>query len=715
MRTVLYMLLINVICIPAVSQTNVVAGVVTDEKNAPVPFVNVFIEGSMDGASTDENGVFSFTTGLRGEVVLVASYLGYQPWRLKGDAGTFNSVEIRLRPCPREIEEVVVTAGNYMLKSSSTLQSNNAVDLVTAGGSEGDLYRALATMPGTQASGIDGRLLVRGGDSRESQTYIDGMHLLSPYTATTQTSGARGRYSPFLFDGINFSTGGYSPEYSQSLSGILPLTTKDESPQTKWGASLMNVCTGTGGTKAWEKGSASFNFDYTDINWDNTLIRHDQKKHWTKPYRDYAGQNQLRFNLGKNTYLKTYAAYSKTLFIHNEETPFSNMPRQFDYDEDNLYLNSTFKTRFKNDIQLFTGAAYSWNRKEMEEARAADDHLKQDEKEWHLKAKASKRFGNIYKLEIGAESFLKEYGISYRYTSVYKGNLNYHITGVHLSNDFFLTEKLFVNLSSRLEYTSMDKKKALLPRLALNYEWKGLTLSGVVGKYQQLTDNDYLLYNKTLPAEENIQYMLGFYFRDKTRIYRLELYHKKYDNLPVITNGRYGSGGYGYSRGVDIFLNERQFLRHWEYMAAYSFNDSKRKYLDYPVKAAPAFTSRHNASLTLKYTNMAIKSIISLTNRFASGKPYHNPNREGFMNARTPAYNTLDIGWTWLAHKRLIVYASYSNLLNRTNVYGYHYASAPGSNGLYDRRPVVPDQKQTFYIGLFLTIGKNVAYEASNF
>ncbi|GHT29602.1 hypothetical protein AGMMS49574_06810 [Bacteroidia bacterium] len=64
----------------------------------------------------------------------------------------------------------------------STLEQKNAVDLVTTAGSSGDLYAAIRTMPGAQSSGIDGRTMVRGGDSRESQTFIDGMHVLSPYT-----------------------------------------------------------------------------------------------------------------------------------------------------------------------------------------------------------------------------------------------------------------------------------------------------------------------------------------------------------------------------------------------------------------------------------------------------------------------------------------------------------------------------------------------------
>ena len=41
---------------------NVVSGKVTDEKGGPIPGANVYLEGTYDGGSTDENGYFSFTT-----------------------------------------------------------------------------------------------------------------------------------------------------------------------------------------------------------------------------------------------------------------------------------------------------------------------------------------------------------------------------------------------------------------------------------------------------------------------------------------------------------------------------------------------------------------------------------------------------------------------------------------------------------------------------
>ncbi len=715
MKQIVYIILLSGLSLFSYSQAKEIKGIVLDEKKLPVPYANLYIEGTMDGTSSGEDGTFVLETEAKGEVTLVASFIGYTTWTFTTDINNIDYVTIEMKPQPQAIKEVVAYAGNYLLKSSSTLEEKNAVDLVMTAGSEGDLYNAIALLPGTQVAGVDGRLLVRGGDSRESQTFIDGMHVLHPYTESGQNNGSRGRFSPFLFDGINFSMGGYSPEYTQSLSSVLPLTTKDVSTLSKLGLSIMNVGPGGGGTKSWDKGSLSFNGNYTDMRMYYGLTEPGQKKHWKEPYRSYDGQSQLRFQFGEHTYFKTFVAYDKSLFNHYEEKPFSNIMREFDYNEDNLYLNSTFKTRFSNNVNLFAGAAYSWNKKKMREAVVPEDALRIKEDELHVKTKASKRFSNLYKLEAGIESFVKNYDFNYSDTISFTSGLNHHIDGLFLSNDFNLTDKLFLNLSSRLEYTSLNDSYIILPRLALNYEWKGITMSGVIGKYQQNVGNDYLLYNKELSNETNWQYLLGWYYQNKTKIFRLELYHKEYDKLPTVQKGKWSSDGHGYSRGIDLFFNDRWFLNHWEYMVAYSFNDSKRKYLDYPEMAPPSFTTKHNASITIKYVHEKLRSIVGFTNRFASGKPYHNPNKDGFMNEHTPFYHTMDLSLTILAHKKLIFYACFSNLLNRKNTYGYNYASVPDDLGIYADQPIRGEQSQTFYIGFFLTLGKNVAYESSNF
>jgi hypothetical protein len=44
-----------------------------------------------------------------------------------------------------------------------------------------------------------------------------------PYRYETPTGGFRGAVDPFLTQGVSFSTGGFSAEYPNALSGVLDL------------------------------------------------------------------------------------------------------------------------------------------------------------------------------------------------------------------------------------------------------------------------------------------------------------------------------------------------------------------------------------------------------------------------------------------------------------------------------------------------------------
>lgn len=701
------------------AQNKRITGIILDEKKEPIAYANIYIEGTIDGISSAEDGTFVLETEATGIVTLKATFIGYKSFSITADVSKLDSLTIILKENLQNLQEVTVTAGSFRLKGSN-MERTNAVDLVTTAGSEGDLYKSIALLPGMQVGGTDGKLQVRGGSSHESQTFIDDMHVMTPYTSMPANVAVRGRYSPFIFDKIDFSTGGYSPEYSQSLSSVLPLYTKDESNITKTGLSLTSVGVGTGGTKAWDKGSTSFDVSYTNLEPYTKLLFPSEKPDWDKYYQGITASNQTRFMLGDKTYLKTFFSYDKTMFKKRETELFEDVQRKMDFDEDNLYLNSTFTKRYASGINYFAGAAFSWNKKNIEGARILDDLFKSDETELHLKTKADKRFSGLYKLGMGVESFIKGYEITYRNEDEnVNRKVNHSINGLYVTNDFNLTYNLLLNVSGRLEYTSLDKSWALLPRIALNYKIKDFVISGAVGKYQQTTDNDNLLYNKHLAQESTTQYVLSAQTSiTNYRVFRAEAYYKNYDKLTTRDNYLYLSDGEGYSKGIDLLYKdgfktgEKQAL---EYMISYSFNDSKRRYLDYAEKVTPPYLTKHNASVTLKYSNEKLKSIFGLTNRFASGQPYHDPNKDGVMNSKTPVYNTLDISWTILAHKKLIIYASASNILGRNNVYGYNYNSVPNAQGRYEGKPVKMYQKQFFFIGFFISLSGKSAYDVSNF
>ena len=133
-----------------------------------------------------------------------------------GDVFNMKNLAIKLREDVNTLDAVVLSAGTFSAGDNSKVNVLKPLDVVTTASALGDFVGALQTLPGTSTVAEDGRLFVRGGDAEETQIFIDGIRVFTPYSPTTNNSPTRGRYSPFLFDGIRFSTGGYSAEFGQA-------------------------------------------------------------------------------------------------------------------------------------------------------------------------------------------------------------------------------------------------------------------------------------------------------------------------------------------------------------------------------------------------------------------------------------------------------------------------------------------------------------------
>ena len=234
----------------AMSQTTV-TGIVTDGREG-LAGANVFILGTIDGCLTDSLGRFSFQTSQTGELTLRVTFIGFDDYTetLSPLTSHLSPLIIRMHERATSIDEVVVTASTYSFGKSDHFKTMDALDVVMAGNSCGDIVAALQTLPGTQKVGESGKLYVRGGESDECQTFVNGMHVLVPYSTNVENNAVRGRFSPFLFKGINFSLGGYGGEYGQALSSVLPMETTDVATGDKLGVSGSLVDWNIGGTKS---------------------------------------------------------------------------------------------------------------------------------------------------------------------------------------------------------------------------------------------------------------------------------------------------------------------------------------------------------------------------------------------------------------------------------------------------------------------------------
>ncbi len=320
-----------------------ISGIVVDQKGKPIMGANVFIEGTYNGDTSREDGSFSFSTKATGEHILVISFLSFQTSRITLDVSKMKDLKIILKEDFNALDAVLLNAGSFQAGGTSKVSVLKPLDIVTTAGSAGNIIAALQTLPGTQVAGESGRLLVRGGEADETQTYVDGLRVAQPYSASVQNVPSRGRFSPFLFKGISFQTGGYSAEYGEALSGILLMNTEDEVPQNKTEISLMTVGLGLGHTQKWEKSSLSVNTSY--INLAPYMLVAPQNLDWIKPFRSLSGEAIYRQNLKRGLW-KTYAAFDASKFEFNRESIELDGKERIDLKNNNFYLNSFLPRKF---------------------------------------------------------------------------------------------------------------------------------------------------------------------------------------------------------------------------------------------------------------------------------------------------------------------------------------------------------------------------------
>ena len=169
--------------------------------------------------------------------------------------------------------------------------------------------------------------------------------------------------------------------------------------------------------------------------------------------------------------------------------------------------------------------------------------------------------------------------------------------------------------------------------------------------------------------------IVGWEYSRDMILARIEGYYKNYSNLILDDDlTYYYNNGYGYARGIDVFLKQDAGLfTGW---MAYSFLQSKRKEKNYHALVPTDFDITHNLKVAWKI-NISMAWGMSITYRYASGIPFHTGY--GNWNAgRGQAYSKLDFSLSrmvsFFSNNLTIFYLSISNVLGSNNTIRYTYS-----------------------------------------
>lgn len=202
-------------------QTGKIAGQITDAATEdPLPGVNVVLEGTTQGATTNAEGRYSIINVSPGTYTVRATFVGYADQVTEGvdvNIDLTTNLDIALQEQAVGLDEVTVQAEQKVVKKdiSANVSNLNTEDLENVA-STSSLEEVVGLTAGVQG------LNVRGSDVSQLNLSVDGMTMRngrtnSPFTGVSYTG----------IKEVQVQTGGFNAEYGNVRSGLINVVTKE--------------------------------------------------------------------------------------------------------------------------------------------------------------------------------------------------------------------------------------------------------------------------------------------------------------------------------------------------------------------------------------------------------------------------------------------------------------------------------------------------------
>lgn len=685
-----------------------ISGVVTEKSGEPLLGVNVYLKGTYEGATTKLDGSFSFKTEQKDTLTLVVSFVGFHEQNLPL-SNNDHHLKIVLKEKVGELNTVVITAGSFNASEENKREVLKPLDIVTTAGSSADIPGALNTLPGTQVVGETGRLFVRGGEGRETKTFIDGMVVHNEYSPSAPNTPGRSRFSPFMFKGMSFSTGGYSAEYGQALSSALILQSKDVVENDRTDLSLMTVGTDVSTTLSFDRSSLLAKIQYTNLTPYFELAK--QRLIWDKAPEEINGNFAYRIRTGKTGLLKLYTNISTSrMELYRSEIGNDSNLLPVQVANDYFHFNTSYKDMLTEKWALRSGLSFT---KSDDFASIDLNTQNQQLLGFHAKLATDYQHSDRLGLVIGSELLYR--GVDQQlvgYGNILDQRIDEYISASFFETEYYVSSGLGFKVGMRGEYHSLDQRMTFAPRVSAAHKiGSNGQVSFAFGQFYQSASTQVLLIQPKANPENSTHYIANYQWIKSSRSFRLELYEKKYNDLvrysSIYDASTFSSDGNGFARGMDVFWRDNQTFNNMDYWISYSFLHTARNYQDFQGSYMPSFASAHNVSFVMKKFFEAIKSQVGATYSFASPRAYNDPNSNEFLSGRTPAYHDLSVNMSYLLNNQVIIHAMVNNVLGFNNVFGYEFSEQQDSNGDYPGRAITQPAKRFIFLGVFITLSKN--------
>lgn len=571
--------------------TGSITGRVLDKSTQlPLEAVNIQIEGTTRGVSTDSTGFFQLANIEVGTYNVLFSSLGYKPFTLFNsviNSGNENNYTIELEEDIRLLNEIVIR-GNTRTVKAATIETPLSVQKVTSEeiksnpGGNFDISKVIQTLPGVGGGAGGGSfrndIIIRGGAPNENVFYIDGIEVpvINHFQTQGSSGGPQGILNVSFIEEVKLTSSAFDARYDNAISSVFQFKQKNGNPNQVQGnirLSATEFATTFEGPLSPQKSTflISARRSYLQLLFQaiDLPIRPNYWDFQTKLTHQFNAKTSLTFigigAIDEFSFAAPKTSTPEKLYVINSNV----LVNQWNYTTGvvlkhliaNGYWNLAFsRTAFNNNIEK-----YEDNQNPSPDNKSLD--LTSRETENKLRFDVNKTLGK-WKLAYGASVQLAEYqnktfsvirkeirnqqndviqpGLTYQFNSPL--NPFFKLGGFVQVGHRFAGERLGVSAGIRTDLNTftqegMSALKTLSPRLSMSYtlsdQW---TFNASVGRYFKLApytilgfaDERQILVNKDADYLRSTHYATGLeYLPGEDLRFTIEGFYKQYGQVPV--------------------------------------------------------------------------------------------------------------------------------------------------------------------------------------
>ena len=462
--TLSIILLLFIVNIIFAGTTGKIAGRIIDQKTGdPLPGVNVVVQGTTLGSTTDIDGYYVILQVPPGTYNVVASMVGYARVTVDGvrvHIDQTSPIDIVMIEEAIEMEDITVVAERNIVKkdvsTSVAAISPDEIEVLPVT-SIGDIVSLQA--------GVEEGFIIRGGQADELLYQIDGVTLRDPANNKPITIVALSSIQE-----VSIERGGFNAEYGQVRSGIINIVTKEGNNSSYQGSVQLKYSPATPkhfGISVYDPNSM-WNRPYLDdaVAWTGTASgAWDQ--YMQRQYPNFEGWNAVSERLlsddNPSNDLSPSAAQRLWMWEHRS-TPDTEAP---DYNIDASFGGPVpFIGKQLGNLRFFT--SFRFEREMLLIPLSRDDY-----QEYNISAKVNSDIKDDMKLMLSG-SFGKSYNVAMNADDAQFNNNQFGVNGVQFWNptDYLRTplsiaQQLSDHRASRI-YTESWYSPAEVSHIALS-------------------------------------------------------------------------------------------------------------------------------------------------------------------------------------------------------------------------------------------------------